>query len=109
MTIFVCSNLSILFAAKGWWGNCAEGDIKESVVSGTLDAGEYGQIKIKVNGVDVTGINCMNKCCALRHNDPDPKQQFIWKPNAEGAYEFQTKIENAIKYSYARFSSFIFL
>ena len=64
---------------------------------------------MEFNGVKVTGVNCMNRCCALQHEDKDASQRFVWKPNGEGKYEFRTMISDATEYSYAKFSSFILL
>jgi len=78
-------------------------------MDGTLDGGEFGKLHLEVNGVVVDTVKCMNKCCALQHADKDPIQQFKWKPNAEGKYEFRATIADGSKYGYARISSFIFL
>lgn len=94
--------------AKCDWGNCPQGDIRKQVMEFSKDP-EYGGITIEINLVKVTSQNCMNSCCAVKHDHPEPNKQFIWQPNAEGKYDIRAKIDPGNKYGYARFSSFILL
>ena len=70
---------------------------------------KYGKLDMEVNLIAVTSINCMDYCCALKHDDPDPAKQFVWKPNDEGQYEFRAKLSGGTEYAYARFSTFVLL
>jgi hypothetical protein len=116
---------------KGWifvcicrcdWGKCAEGDMakqfgwwwdpnKEKPSEEELKA--MGHIEMEVNGVRVTEASDLHLCTALMHDDPDPNLRHIWKPNAEGKYEFRVRIADTDptrrQFSYLRISSFIFL
>ena len=93
--------------AEGFWGECKDGDIHDSIMDGSFDAGEFGKIEMEVNGVTVTDAKCFSKCCALRHGDLDGYPSFKWPSNADGTYDIRIRITESSKYAYARFSSFI--
>jgi hypothetical protein len=123
--------LSSIF--QGDWDDCEEGDIRKNVLELSTDE-TYGGIEMTVNLVrvsrhtqevrasaksmslnnplslslqwKVTSINCMNECCALKHEHSDPKVQFLWQA-VGGRFEFQARIVNAKEWGYAQFSSFI--
>ena len=98
-----------LVATLGFWDVCEEGDIHDSVIDGSLNAGEYGRLELEVNGVMVSETVCLHRCCALRHEDTDQALSYRWTPNAQDQYEVKAQITDATKYAYARFSSFIAL
>jgi hypothetical protein len=102
---------STLCEITGFWGNCKDGEIHNFLIDGSLNSGEYGRIEMKVNNVPVSTTNCFDRCCLLRHEDPDPSQQLRWTANAEGKYELQVAITgtNEGKYAFMRMSSFILL
>ena len=106
----MCWTLTTLFCLtrKGDWGQCPEGDIRQNVMDFSTDA-KYGRLDMEVNLVKVTSINCLYYCCALKHDDPDPAQQFVWKPNVNNGYQFRAKFEGSTEYAYARFSTFVLL
>ncbi|CAB9503658.1 expressed unknown protein [Seminavis robusta] len=100
--IFICM-------AKCDWGHCPNGDIQKNVWELSTDP-VFGMIEMEVNLVKVTGVNCMNDCCALKHSRADEhEQQYVWPPRPGGDYEFRARIINNKQWSYARFSSFIIL
>jgi hypothetical protein len=108
--IFILSDLPFppLRESAGFWGNCKEGEIHGALFDGTLIT-DCGRIEMKVNNVQVSTVSCFNRCCMLRHEHPDPSEQFRWKANAEGKYDFQIAITGTEegKYCYMRISSFI--
>lgn len=111
MLLLSDSPFSRLRESTGFWGKCRDGEMHPYLMDGSLDSGEYGRIEMKVNNVPVSAVNCFDRCCMLRHEDPDPSKQFRWATNAEGKYEFQIALTGASdgKYAYMRISSFILL
>jgi hypothetical protein len=87
------------------WGNCPDGDIRKNIMAFTTDE-KYGGIEMEVNHERVTGVNCLNECCALKHEHADEKLQFLWRPQ-DGKYEFRARIIDGTEWGYARISSFI--
>ena len=76
------------------WGKCHEGDLK-------LDDIDKGDVKIKINGVDVTKVvNIGSGCLILKHKDG---VQF--EPSRNDDYEIAVQV--MVPNSYLRISSII--
>jgi hypothetical protein len=68
---------------------------------------QFGRIDIEVDLVKVTGMHCMNQCCALKHSRGGThEKQFIWDHNptkvrfTNGAFDYFCIVEAVLTDSF---------
>lgn len=84
----------IIILSECDWGKCSEGDLKTDSIAA-------GQVKLSVNGIEVTSfIDIGSGCVILKH-----EKGISWQPSTNGDYEIGAQVmpEN----SYLRISSIV--